>query len=128
MASLERTLWMVKEAKGRPPSGPVTRRGQYVSYRFISPVLLHGQPVHLPYHRCFHRVFLPTDFPAVVHPSESERGTSGVDAFPNSPAHVGTHPLGRAAALGPGDPGFDEQDKLFIDIFISGDDRDTCVL
>ena len=51
-----------------------------------------------------------------------------MDTFLDSPAHVGTHPLGRAAALGPGDPGFDEQDEFFIDVFIGGDDRDTCVL
>ena len=92
------------------------------------PVLINGQPVHLPYHRCFHRVLLPTHFPAVVHAAESERGTGGVDAFPNGPAHVGTHPLGSTAALSPGDPGFDEQDKFLVDIFISGDDRDTRVL
>ena len=106
----------------------MTRFGQPISYGFVTTVLLHGQPVHLPYHRCFHRVFLPADSPSVVHPAKTEWRPGSVDTFLDSPAHIGAYPLGRPAAFGPSDASFDEQNELLIDIFISGDDRDTCVL
>ena len=106
----------------------VSSRIQKVCYRFIASVFLNGQPVHLSDDRGLDWVFLPADFLAVVYPSEPERCTRRVYTFFYSSTHIGTHPFRCSSAFGTRDPGFDQQDKFFIYIFVCRHDRDTGIL